>query len=112
MREPRTVTEQARDVDLVEQMLARIATPDEAAAARRVLGIQREADRLTLAHSPKRPPLSPVGQNVDHLKVARDALDRYTAWRDSHPDDDPTPLRERERTVRQAVWAVKRLENR
>lgn len=106
----RSVPERVQDVDLVEQMLARIATPDEAAAARRVLGVDREADRLAAAYSPALPPVALVEDGFDYLAVASDAVARYQAWVDSHPDDDPTPLRVRERTLRLAVASVQRLE--
>ena len=107
----RTIPQRAEDVGLVERMLERIATPEEAEAARRVLGMDRETDRLNQAYTPASPPPAPVGSNVDHLAVARDALDRYQAWVDSYPDDDPTPLAKRERTLRIAIKAVQRLES-
>lgn len=112
MNDSQSVAQRVRDVDLVEQMLARVATPEEAAAARRVLGVEREADSLALAHSPEPPPPPPVGINIDHLDHARSTIARYTAWVDSYPDDDPTPLRERQRVLHLAHLDLERLENR
>lgn len=107
----RPISERVADVDLVEQVIDRVAeTPDEAAAMRRVLGVQQEADALALAYSPE-PPLPEVFQpQVDHLSHARATIDRYTAWVAAYPDDDPTPLRVRERTLRLAHLDLARLE--
>lgn len=107
----RSIPERAQDVDLVEQVIARVSeTDDEVAAMRRVLGVQDEADALTLAYSPE-PPMEPVFQpHVDHLSHARDVIARYRAAVDSFPDDDPTPLRVRERTLRLAMMDLARLE--
>lgn len=112
MSEPRPIVDRARDVDLVEQVIDRICDPDEAAAMRRVLGVQAEADRLTLAHSPEPPPVPVFRPQIDHLAHAHKAVARYTAWVDSHPDDDQTPLRTRERTLRLAKLDLARLERR
>lgn len=106
----RTVLEEVRDLDLVEQMLGRIASPDEAAAARRLLGIEREAARLSSAFAPNRPPLEATPNNFPHLEVARASVERYGEWVESFPDDDPTPLAVRERTLRLARVSVARLE--
>lgn len=107
----RSIPERVADVDLVEQVIDRVAeTDDEAAAMRRVLGVQKEADTLALAYAPE-PPLPEVFQpQVDHLSHARATIDRYTAWVASYPDDDPTPLRVRERTLRLAHLDLQRLE--
>lgn len=104
------ISELVRDVDLVEQMLSRIATEDEAAAARRILGVEREANRLSVAFAPRMPSPEFVGSGVDELTVARESLARYRSWVDSFPDDDPTPLVKRERAARLAAWSVERLE--
>ena len=107
----RSITERVADVDVAEQVIDRICdTPDEAAAMRRVLGVQAEADMLTIAPSPEPPPLPVFQPQVDHLAHAREAITRYTAWVDSYPDDDPTPLRVRERTLRLAHLDLARLE--
>ena len=107
----REILDRVADVDLVEQVIDRVAeTPDEAAAMRRVLGVQQEADALALAYSPE-PPLPEVFvPQVDHLAHARTTIQRYTAWVASYPDDDPTPLRVRERTLRLAHLDLARLE--
>lgn len=107
----RSIPERVADVDLVEQVIDRVAeTDDEAAAMRRVLGVQQEADALALAYSPE-PPLPEVFvPQVDHLAHARKTITRYTAWVEAYPDDDPTPLRVRERTLRLAHLDLARLE--
>lgn len=107
----REIVNRVTDVDLVEQVIDRVTeTDDEAAAMRRVLGVQQEADALAMAYSPE-PPLPPVFQpQVDHLAHARTTIQRYTAWVESYPDDDPTPLRVRERTLRLAHLDLARLE--
>ena len=110
MNDPRSVSSRVSDLDLVEGMLARIATEDEAAAARRVLGVEAEADRLAEVFTPDRPPPPVVGVGIDHAEHARTAVARYAAWVESHPDDDPTPLRERERVLRLAKLDLQRLE--
>lgn len=107
----REILDRVADVDLVEQVIGRVTeTEDEAAAMRRVLGVQQEADALALAYSPE-PPLPPVFQpQVDHLAHAHETITRYTAWVEAYPDDDPTPLRVRERTLRLAHLDLRRLE--
>lgn len=105
----RTVPERAQDIDLVEQMLSRVATPDEAAAARRILGVESEANRIALAYAPKSPPPAPVAEGFDYLTVAKESVVRYQRWVDSFPDDDPTPLPVRERTLRMAHLSTERL---
>lgn len=105
----RTIPGRVQDLDLVEQMLGRIASPEEADAARRVLGLDREADRLAAAYWPAHPPHVSVGLDFDHLAVAHAAVDRYTAWVASYPDDDPTPMATRERTLRLARRDLERL---
>lgn len=107
----REILDRVADVDLVEQVIDRVTETDgEAAAMRRVLGVQQEADTLAMAYSPE-PPLPPVFQpQVDHLAHARTTIQRYTAWVESYPDDDPTPLRVRERTLRLARLDLARLD--
>lgn len=107
----RSIIDRVADVDLVEQVIDRVAeSSDEAAALRRVLGVQGEADRLAEAYAPE-PPLPPVFvPQVDHVAHARATLVRYQAWVDSFPDDDDTPLAVRERTLRLAQRTLVRLE--
>lgn len=107
----RSISERAADVDLVEQVIDRVAeTDDEVAAMRRVLGVQQEADALALAYSPELPLPEVFQPQVDHLAHARTTVDRYTAWVDAHPDEDATPLPERERILRLARLDLRRLE--
>lgn len=107
----RPIIDRVSDVDIVERVIDRLAeSRDEADAMRRVLGIEAEAEQLALAYAPE-PPLPEVFvPQVDHLAHARATIDRYTAWVDAYPDDDPTPLRVRERTLRLALLDLKRLE--
>lgn len=107
----REILDRVADVDLVEQVIARVAESEaETAALRRVLGVQDEADRLAEMYAPE-PPLPPVFQpQVDHLAHARATIARYVEWVDSFPDDDVTPLRVRERTLRLARMDLARLE--
>lgn len=107
----RSILDRVADVDLVEQVIDRVAeTGEEAAALRRVLGVQGEADRLAEAYAPEAP-LPPVFRpQVDHVAHARATLVRYQAWVDSFPDGDDTPLAVRERTLRLAQRTLARLE--
>ena len=107
----REILDRVADVDLVEQVIARVAeSDDEVGALRRVLGVQDEADAPAVAYSPELP-LPPVFQpQVDHLTHARTTIARYEAWVESFPDDDATPLRARERTLRLARMDLARLE--
>lgn len=97
------------DVTLVEQMLDRVATPEEAAAARRLLGVDQAARAAALEWAPAMPP--PVlFPESGHLAHARRAAGRFEVWVASFPDDDPTPLADRERALRLARLDVARLE--
>lgn len=99
------------DVTMVAQMLDRVAaSPEEAAAARRVLGVDEAARRASLAMAPELPPPPELRPDIDHVAHARGTVARYQTWTDSYPDDDPTPLRERARAVRLAVMDLQRLE--
>ena len=111
MPDERSVSERVADLDRVEAMIGRLAADDaEAAAARRVLGVEAEAGRLASAFAPDLPPPAPIGMGIDHLTHARDAVARYTAWVASHPDTDSTPLYERERALELAQLDLQRLE--
>lgn len=111
MSDDRTVPERVADLELVEAMLTRLAATDaEAGAARRLLGVDTEAEALSAAYAPDRPPPAPVGTGIDHAAHARETVARYSAWVASHPDDDPTPLTDRERALRLARFDLHRLE--
>lgn len=104
------IVQLSNDLDKVEVVLGRVCESDaELAAVKRVLGVEDQEMRVAGAFSPS--PQPPAFQSqIDHLAVARDALARYQAWVDSHPDDDPTPLRARERALVLARNSVLRLE--
>ena len=111
MVDGRPIPDRATDLDMVEAMIDRIAIDDtEASAARRVFGLDDEANRLAAAYSPEPPPPPVHRPDIDHAAHTREAITRYQGWVDSHPDDDPTPLRERERILHTARLALRRLE--
>ena len=105
------VVQRAYDLGTVDEVLCRVCESDaERAAVKRVLGVEDQEARVAEAFSPPRPPLPEFQPQIDQFAVARDALARYTAWVDSHPDDDPTPLHARERALTLARKSVRRLE--
>lgn len=107
----RTVNERAADLDMVDGLLKRVcASDEETQAVKRVLGVDTEEHRVALAFSPEPPPVPEFVPQIDHLEHARGAVGRYEAWVDSYPDDDPVPLRERQRTLRLARQDLRRLE--
>ena len=105
------IIERAADLDTLHDVLCRLCeSDDEIAAVKRVLGVEAEEQRVTLAFSPEPPPIPEFKPQINHLERAHAAIARYTAWVDSYPDDDPTPLRVRERTLRLAHLDLARLE--
>ena len=105
------IIQQAADLDTIDQVLCRMChTDEEIAAVKRVLGIEVEENRVTDAFTPARPPVPEFRPRVNHLERAHAAVARYTTWVDSYPDDDPTPLLERERVLKNARLDLQRLE--
>lgn len=101
------------DLNTVDALLSRLCeSDDERAAAKRVMGVDRQERLAAEVYVPQLPPQTPFRPTVDYLAVARDALARYRAWVESYPDDDPTPLRSRERALRRARESVEQLEGR
>lgn len=101
------------DITLVERMLDRVAaTPREAAAAKRLLGVQAAADRASLewAPAPPPPPPLPLGQ-IDHVAHTLAAIAKYEQWVASYPDDDPTPLPRRRRALLLAYQSLQELQS-
>lgn len=90
------------------EFVARVAADDSdmTVAARDALGVDSLLEAEANAMAPPRPPTPPF----DPMPVAVAAVDRYSAWVDSYPDGDPTPLRARERALVLARKAVLRLE--
>ena len=101
------------DLDTVDKVLCRLCkTPNEVAAVKRVMGVDRQERLAAEAYVPQLPPQTSFRPTVDYLAVARDSLTRYQAWVESYPDDDSTPLRDRQRALKLAVRSLERLEGR
>lgn len=98
------------DIALVEQMLDRIAeTPEEAAAAKRMLGVTAAAEKASQVWAPELPP-EPVPEPVpvDHLSHTLKSIEHYEAWVASYPDEDPTSLPNRQHTLALAYRSLQR----
>lgn len=105
------VVQRGYDLGTVEEVLGRVCqTDDERAALKRVLGVEDQERRVANAFTPDRPPLPEFRPQIDHHARAVAAVARYTAWVDSHPDEDPTPLPTRVRTLELARLDLHRLE--
>lgn len=105
------IMERAADLDTMHAVLCRLCeSDDEVAAVKRVLGVEAEEKRVMNAFTPEPPPIPEFKPQIDHLERAHAAIARYGAWVESYPDDDPTPLRVRERTLRLARLDLARLE--
>lgn len=108
---PNPIIERAADLDTMHDVLCRLCeSEDEIAAVKRVLGVEAEEQRVMNAFTPEPPPIPEFKPQVNHLERAHAAVARYTAWVESYPDDDPTPLTTRERTLRLAHLDLARLE--
>lgn len=107
------VVRRAADLDALDTVLCRLCeSGDEVSAVKRALGVDREEARIADAFTPEPPPVPEFRPQVDHLERAHAAVARYTAWVDAHPDDDATPLHERERVLRLARLDLQRFEAR
>ncbi|MFI8590102.1 hypothetical protein [Dietzia maris] len=106
------VVQHCYDLGMVEQVLLRTCeTDDEVAAVKRVLGVDKQESLAAEAYTPERPPVPETRPAFDHVARTREAIARYTAWVDSHADDDdPTPLLERQRVLEIAHSNLTRLE--
>lgn len=101
----------AADLDTLDAVLCRLCeTDDEVASVKRVLGVEAQEQQVAAAFSPEPPSVPEFVPQIDHLERAHAAVARYAAWVDSHPDNDPTPLHERERVLRLARLDLQRLE--
>jgi len=110
---PNPLIERAADLDTMHTVLCRLCeSEDEIAAVKRVLGVEAEEQRVMNAFTPEPPPPPEFKPQINHLERAHAAIARYTAWVDSYPDDDPTPLRERQRVLHLAHLDLERLESR
>ena len=98
------------DLNAIEAVLSRVCVDEaEVSALKRVLGVDRQEVIAAEAFVPALPPSPDPGSQFDHVQRTRDAIVRYSAWVDSFPDDDPTPLRERERVLRASRVNLRRL---
>ena len=105
------VVQHGYDLGALDTVLGRLCqTDEERAAIRRVLGVEQQDRAAIDAFTPPLPPDPDQLPQFDHLARTREAIDRYTAWVASYPDDDPTPLRERARVLRIAHRNLERLE--
>lgn len=105
------VVQRAYDLNTVDEVLGRLCeTDDERAAIKRVLAVEEQEQRITDAFTPERPPRPAFRPQIDFVEHARRAVDRYTAWVDSYPDDDPTTLDKREHVLQLARLDLQRLE--
>lgn len=105
------VVQRAYDLNTVDEVLCRLCdTDNEVAAFKRVLGVQDQEVRAAEAFTPERPPRPAFRPQIDFVEHARRAVARYTAWVDSYPDGDPTPLPTRTRTLELARLDLQRLE--
>lgn len=106
-----SIVQHGYDLGALDEVLGRLCqTGAERAAIKRVLGIEQQDRAAADAFTPARPPVPDPRDEVDHLAHTREAIARYGAWVASFPDDDPTPLLERERVLDVARRNLRRLE--
>ena len=99
------------DLGTVEHVLLRTCeTDEEVAAVKRVLGVDKQDQRAADAYTPAPPPPPDPRPVFDHAARTREAITRYSEWVDAYPDEDPTPLFERQRVLRIALTNLQRLE--
>lgn len=105
------IIQQAADLDALDAVLCRMCETDgERMAVKRALGVDRQESRVADAFTPEPPPVPEFRPQINHLERAHAAVARYTAWVDSYPDNDPTPLKERHRVLHLAHLDLERLE--
>ena len=105
------IVQHGYDLGAVDAVLGRLCqTDEERAAIKRVLGVEQQDRAAADAFTPERPPVPDPRDEFDHVARTREAITRYSAWVDSYPDDDPTPLFERQRVLRIALTNLQRLE--
>lgn len=105
------VVQHCNDLATVDEVLGRVChTEDERAALKRVLGVEHQDRAAADAFTPERPPVPDPRDEFDHTARTREAITRYSAWVDAYPDDDPTPLLDRQRVLRIALVNLQRLE--
>lgn len=102
------------DLNLTEAFIDKFAdTPEQAEAVKKVLGVNSEVEKLADSYTPYLPfPEVPRMSDADVLAHAEQAIEQFTEWVASFPDDDPTPLKERERCLVLARRDLARLEAR
>lgn len=99
------------DLNLTEAFIDKFAdTPEQAESVKKVLGVTTEVERLAEAYTPYPPlPEPPRMSDADVIAHAEQTIERFTTWVASFPDDDPTPLPERERCLLLAKRDLARL---
>lgn len=104
------IVQHCNDLAAVDALLGRMCQTDvERLAVKRVLGVDK-LDRVAAeAFTPERPPVPDMRQAFDHVARTEETIARYQVWVDSYPDDDPTPLLERQRVLRRAQLDLQRL---
>lgn len=105
------IVQHGYDLGTLDEVLGRLCQTDaERAALKRVLGLEQQDRAAADAFTPERPPAPETSEQCDHLARTREAVARYEARVASYPDDDPTPLLERERVLDLARRNLRRLE--
>ncbi|MDV6299945.1 hypothetical protein R3P82_12580 [Dietzia maris] len=105
------IVQHCNDLAALDEVLGRVCQTDtERTAIKRLLGVDMQERAASDAFTPERPPQPGVRDVFDHAAHTREAIARYTAWVDSYPDDDPTPLFERRRVLEIALSNLSRLE--
>ena len=99
------------DLKLTEEFIEKMSdSPEQAEAVKKVLGFSEKAEQVTKEYTPDLP-VYVHKSTIDHLGRANEVIEHYQKWVDSYPDDDPTPLGERQRVLEKAIKNKTRLEN-
>lgn len=102
-------TKSVTDLKLTEEFIEKISdSPEQAEAVKNVLGITKENERLIEAYTPERPTVHLAMDTYDRVEMAQRAVDRYTEWVESYPDEEPVPLAERQRVLLKAKKTLER----
>lgn len=99
------------DLKLTEQFIEKMSdSPEQAEAVKKVLGFSERAEQVAREYTPDQP-VYIHKSTIDHLGRADEVIEFYQNWVESFPDDDPTPLEERQRVLDKAKKNKIRLEN-
>lgn len=100
----------ANDLKLTEEFIEKMSdSPEQAEAVKKVLGVTDRAEMVANEYTPDRPTYIHES-TIDHIGRADEVIEFYQDWVDSYPDDDPTPLEERQRVLDKAKKNKIRLE--